>query len=119
MGTNYWLANHTTKQYLDFNGAKLGEQHNDFDRAMLQAFLQMYCIRKSPSIEYVGDDTGGWDKCSGYEDVTCDVLYSMFEDGFIPNRWQITFIYDRFQEAKRLTHLAEWMKKWDIEEGKR
>ena len=118
MGTYYWLANHTEKVYIDFNGAKLRDQENDFDRALLQRFLHMFCVHNAPSIQFVGDDTGGWDNCKDYQEITCDVMYDLFEDGFVPNRWQITFIYDKFQKANRLKELAEWMKKWDDKEKK-
>lgn len=113
MGTYYWLANHTERTYIDFDGAKLREQENNFDRALLQRFLHMFCVNHAPSIQFVGDDTGGWDKCKNYKEVTCDIMYDMFEDGFIPDRWQITFIYDKFNQAGRLKELAEWMVKWD------
>ena len=56
-------------KYIDFNGAKLREQENDFDRSLLQRFIQIFCVNNAPSIELVGDDTGGWDKCRNYEEV--------------------------------------------------
>jgi len=117
MGTYYWLANHTEKTFIDFDGAKLKEQENDFDRELLQRFLHMYCVQESPSIQFVGYDNGRWDKCKNYKEVTCDVMYDMFEDGFIPNRWKIIFIYDKFKESGRLKELGEWMKKWDGKEN--
>jgi hypothetical protein len=49
MGTYYWLANHTEKEYLDFEGAKLREQENNFDRVLLQRYLHMSCVQNAPS----------------------------------------------------------------------
>lgn len=114
MGVYYWLANHTRKEYIDFDGAKLAEQKNEFDRLLLQTYLMNVCRGESQLIEFVGDETGGWDKCQTYEEKTCDTLLDMFETtDFIPSRWQFGFVYDKFKGANRLKDLTEWMKKWD------
>lgn len=113
MGTYYWLVNHKKKEYLNLNGAKISEMDNDFDKQMIFTFLKDGCVRETMELEFAGDDTGGWDRCAKYKEITCDILYSMFEDGFIPTRWQVAFIYDKFKEANRLKEFGEWIKKFD------
>ena len=112
MGIYYKFANYTKKEILDFESAKLREiTGNKFDQELLAHYLGMN-VYELCEYKFVGDETGGWDETAEFKDITCDVLYDMFEDGFIPSQWQFGWIYSKFKDADRLSEFAEWIKKF-------
>jgi hypothetical protein len=111
MGSYYKFANFTKKEILDLNSKKMSEiKANDFDRRLLVQYLAMECYTDC-HVKFISDESGDWDKCAEFEDITCNVLVDMFEEGFVPDYWSFGWIYLKFKDAKRLDELAEWIKK--------
>lgn len=122
MGTLYWFVNFSRRERVDFpGGAKLGDIAND---SMTQKIITHYLTMRArfgdgetPEVAFVPDSM--WDKyCTDLEDATCDVLYDMFEDGWIPKAYWMSWIFEKFQEADRLKELGKWMEKFELKEIK-
>lgn len=115
MGTYFWFGCNTDKEYIDFQSAKATEiRLSDFDNRLLTQFLMMKCMREPKVFEFLGDESGDWDRVTEekWQDATCDVLIDMFEDGFIPEQWQFGWIYSKFKDMNRLEELSKWLIKF-------
>jgi len=108
------------KEYIDLNSLKIGEIIRDgFSMNLIVQWLSMDCIYESHCYKFLDDESGEWDKLidEKWRNVTSDVLIDMFEDGFIPNSWQLKFVIEAFQEAKKLAELSKWLIEFDKKEG--
>jgi len=83
MGTYWKFANFTDKEWIDGYSAKSGEwKYNKFDQAVVINYLMNNLLAKE--VKFVSDESGEWDDCynAEFKDVTAEVIYSMFEDGW-------------------------------------
>lgn len=83
MGVYYKFANLTDKEWIDGYSAKSGEwKYNRFDQAVVINYLMNNTYAKQ--VKFVSDESGEWDDCynADFKDVTAEVIYSMFEDGW-------------------------------------
>lgn len=109
--------NHSKKERIDLNGLKIAEMKNSFDRMLTQEFIIMSCTNERCEFELIADEyqQETYGKClSEYRDVTHEVLFSLFEDGYIPETHQMNFIFKKFQEADDLKSLSKVMEKWRV-----
>lgn len=121
MGNNYTLVNEEDKEYVDFDTSKGRELTNYLASSMVVHALKIWCYEPTlegakPVIFRKHDEKfyeEVWEN-DEYEEVTTDVLYSMFEDGYVPksNR-RIGWIFSKFKEQDKLDQLSKWLDKWD------
>jgi hypothetical protein len=84
MGVYFKFANFTDEEVIDGYSAKSGEwKFNHFDQAVVVNYLMnLNLTGVTKEVKFIADESGEWDNCSDFKDVTAEVLYSMFEDGW-------------------------------------
>lgn len=119
MGTHWVLANHDEQEYVEFDnnkGRSIGGDGASLTNQMIAEYVKLVTsqVGASQNIELVRRDERFYDEMhEEYDNATCDVLYSMFESGYVPtSNWETGWIFTQFKDADRMHHMKKWMDKW-------
>jgi len=117
MGTLYVFVNIGDRKYLDLPAGKLAEIKGcQMCKDMIAQYLTgFYSGGSSADICFI-ENVRFYDKLNKeheFEDITADVLFDMFEDGYQPKFHQFNWIYKKFEEKGRLKDLTRWFEEWD------
>ncbi|WP_226006051.1 hypothetical protein [Natrinema salinisoli] len=113
------LVNHDDEEYVEFDNDKsthFGGDGTRFTNQMVAEYMKMasYEVRNGRRIQLIARDEKFYEEIHDeYDNATCDVLYSMFEAGYVPNsNWVTGWIFTQFKQADRMDHLKKWMDDW-------
>jgi hypothetical protein len=117
MGVYWKFANLTDKEIVDGYSAKSGEwRQNSFDQALIINYL--FDNQFAKEVKFIADESGEWDMYNeetGFTDVTADVLWGMYENGYFNEdigQSRIEWIYSKFREADRVGEFETMCKRY-------
>ena len=114
MGTNFVLACVSEKTFIELPSSKSTEIILDpFTQKLITNYLLMEIQYDEKSFRFFDTCNQHYvDIYSKFENVTWQVVYDLFEDGWKPSKYEIKFIFEVFEEAKQMKPLAEYIVKW-------